>query len=92
MSYNTIFYSFFIAKYRINLYDICHTLELGLADLQYQARYLLLSGRIFGIIRPDIRYYPAGYPVLSDQISGIIRPDIRYYLTRYPVLSGRISG
>ena len=29
MSYNTIFYSFFMAKCRINLYDICHTLELG---------------------------------------------------------------
>ena len=29
MSYNTIFYSFFMPKCRINLYDICHTLELG---------------------------------------------------------------
>ena len=27
--YNTIFYSFFMAKCRINLYDICHNLELG---------------------------------------------------------------
>ena len=41
------------------------------------ARYPVLSGRISGIIWPDIRYYPAGYPVLSGQISGIIRPDIR---------------
>ena len=31
MLYNTIFYSFFMPKCRINLYDICHTLELGLA-------------------------------------------------------------
>ena len=32
MSYNTIFYSFFMPKCRINLYDICHTLELGISD------------------------------------------------------------
>ena len=40
MSYNTIFYIFFMAKCRINLYDICHTLELGeyLPDSVRQAK------------------------------------------------------
>ena len=32
MSYNTIFYGSFMAKCRINLYDICHTLELGISE------------------------------------------------------------
>ena len=44
MSYNTIFYSFFMAKCRINLYDICHTLELVRPEARMQ--YLAMASPI----------------------------------------------
>ena len=42
MSYNTIFYSFFMAKCRINLYDICHTLELGKFQIKIFINYKVM--------------------------------------------------
>ena len=67
---------------------------LYLADKQYQARYLLLSGLISSIIWPDIRlgnwpdiwYYPAGYPV--RQLAGY---PVAIRLSSFVSIS-RISG
>ena len=59
----------------------------------YSAGYLVLSGRISGIIRPDIRYYPAGYPVrrLAGYPAGYPNPALKNCRISGIRLSGFVS-